>query len=78
MKRVILNHLILNHKYDIMITVQELIDALSMVEDKSKEVELGIFVEGISTFRDIAIVEEGSYDVTIWETPHNNVITKED
>lgn len=56
-----------------MMTVQELIDALSMVEDKSKEVELGIFVDGISTFRDIAIVEEGSYDVTIWEIPHNNV-----
>ena len=55
-----------------MMTVQELIDALSMVEDKSKEVELGIFVECISTFRDIAIVEEGSYDVTIWETPYNN------
>ena len=54
-------------------TVQELINALSMVEDKSKEVELGIFVDGISTFRDIAIVEEGSYDVTIWEIPHNNV-----
>lgn len=61
-----------------MITVQELINALSMVEDKSKEVELGIFVEGVSTFRDIYVVVEGSYDVTIWETPHNNVITKED
>ena len=78
MKMVILNHLILNHKYDIMITVQELINALSMVEDKSKEVELGIFVEGISTFRDIYVVVEGSYDVTIWETPHNNIIAKED
>lgn len=55
-----------------MITVQELIDALLKVEDKSKEVELGIFVEGVSTFRDIAIVEDGSYDVTIWEMPHNN------
>ena len=58
--------------------VQELIDALLKVEDKSKEVELGIFVDGISTFRDIAIVEEGSYDVTILEITHNNVITKED
>ena len=28
MKMVILNHLILNHKYDIMITVQELINEL--------------------------------------------------
>lgn len=56
-----------------MITVQELIDALSTVDDKLKEVELGIFVEGVSTFRDIAIVEEGSYDVTIWEMPHDNM-----
>lgn len=61
-----------------MITVWELINSLSMVEDKSKEVELGIFVEGVSTFRDIAIVEEGSYDVTIWETHHNNAETIND
>lgn len=39
MKMVILNHLILNHKYDIMITVQELIDELLKVEDKSKVID---------------------------------------
>lgn len=35
-------------------------------------------MKGVSTFRDIAIVEEGSYDVTIWETPHNNAETIND
>lgn len=58
----------------------EIFSYLDRYEDthKGEEVELGIFVEGVSTFRDIYVVVEGSYDVTIWETPHNNVITKED
>ena len=58
-----MNHLILNYKYDIIMTVQELIDELLEVEDKSKEVEIYTTcgtdyekVEQVSEYSDSVII----------------------
>lgn len=62
MKRVILNHLILNHKYDIMMTVKELIDALLKVEDKSKQVK----VASLYNTSEITRIMDTDYIFVIW------------
>ena len=63
MKKVILNHLILNHKYDIMMTVKELIDELLKVEDKSKKIDC----EDPQTITyDIHTIEESENTVKIY------------
>lgn len=63
MKRVILNHLIFNHKYDIIMTVKELIDELLKVEDKSKEVE--IYITCGTDYEKVTHVSECSDSVII-------------
>ena len=47
-------------------TVQDLIDELMKVEDKSKEVIIGVLSEHYYSYKGIDSIEDYEYDITIF------------